>query len=164
MPTSGTQHCRDKERVFHRLCRALNKDHGQALVELALAVSLLTLILVGAVEFSRLAYASIEVSNAARAGVSYGAQSITTAADTTGIQTAAQNDASELTLGTTTATTSCICSDGTASTCAAGDCSTSNIERILTVNTQATIDPGFHLPGMASTYTLHGKAIQKVLP
>lgn len=41
-------------------------EAGQALVELALAVPLLFMLLIGAVEFARVVYAAIEVSNAAR--------------------------------------------------------------------------------------------------
>jgi Flp pilus assembly protein TadG len=126
-------------------------------------MSLLIPILLGAVEYARMAYASIEVSNAAMAGVQYGAQDPTTAADTTGIQTAASNDAPDVTLGTTTTSTSCICSDGSASTCLSTDCSTSAIEKILTVKTQATFTPLIHMPGIPRTFTLHGQAVQKVL-
>jgi Flp pilus assembly protein TadG len=126
-------------------------------------MSLLIPILLGAVEYARMAYASIEVSNAAMAGVQYGAQDPTTAADTTGIQTAASNDAPDVTLGTTTTSTSCICSNGSASTCLSTDCSTSAIEKILTVKTQATFTPLIHMPGIPRTFTLHGQAVQKVL-
>jgi len=124
---------------------------------------MLIALLAGAVEFSRMAFAAIEVSNAAMAAVQYGAQDPTTAADTTGIQTAASNDAPDISLGTTTASTSCICSDGSASTCLSTDCSTSAIEKILTVNTQATFTSVIKIPGVPNTFTLHGQAIQKVL-
>ena len=50
-------------------------------MELALVVPVFIALLLGAAEFARLAYAGIEVSNAARAGVAYGSQSSTTAAD-----------------------------------------------------------------------------------
>lgn len=146
-----------------RLFRKTRTEKGQALVELALSFPILVILFVGAAEFARVVYASIEVSNAAMAGVSYGAQNPSTAGDTTGIQNAVSNDALDLTLGTTSVSKSCICSDGSASTCLPTDCSTSNIETILTVQTQATIDPGVHLPGFSTTYTLHGQAVQKVL-
>lgn len=58
---------------------------------------------------------------------------------------------------------SCICSDGSASTCLRTDCPTSHIEEILSVQTQTTFDPLIHLPGLPMTFTLHGQAIQKVL-
>ena len=42
-------------------------ERGSALVELALTMPILILLFVGAAEFASLSYASIEVSNAARA-------------------------------------------------------------------------------------------------
>ena len=66
------------------LRRNLREETGQALVELALVVPLFTVILFGAVEYGRLAYDAIEVTNAARAGAAYGAQNHVTAADTCG--------------------------------------------------------------------------------
>lgn len=154
---------RSKERFTSRPCAGMKGEGGQALVELALSMPLLITLLIGAVEFARMAFASIEVSNAALAGVQYGAQDTTTAADTTGIQTAASNDAPDVTLGTTTTSTSCICSDGSASACLSTDCSTSAIEKIVTVKTQATFTPLIHVPGLPGTFTLHGQAVQKVL-
>ncbi len=151
------------KRGFSLCLRSGEGQSGQALVELSVTMPLLLVLLVGAFETGRVAYTSIEVSNAARAGVQYGSQTAATAGDTTGIQTAAQNDAQNLTLGTTTATTSCICSDGSASTCVSTDCSASHIETILTVHTQSTYNPGFHLPGFPTSFTLRGQAVQKVL-
>ena len=141
--------------------RIKNNDGG-ALVELALTIPILVFLVVGAAEFAMVEHAGIEVSNAAMAGVQYGTQDSAMAADVTGIGTAAQNDAPDITLGTTTATQSCICSNGSASTCLATDCSGSNIETILTVTTTTTFDPLLHLPGLPPTYTLTGQAIQKV--
>ncbi len=162
MYNSRNRNCSRWSFIPRLLGRARN-EKGQALVELALSFPILIMIFVGAAEFARVVYASIEVSNAAMAGVSYGAQSPTTAGDTTGIQNAVANDAQDIALGTTAVSKSCICSNGGASTCLSTDCSGSNIETILTVQTQATIDPGVHLPGFATTYTLHGQAVQKVL-
>ncbi|MGC2162892.1 MAG: TadE/TadG family type IV pilus assembly protein [Silvibacterium sp.] len=133
------------------------------MVELALILPIFVVLLVGAAEIARVEYASIEVSNAAMAGVQYGGQDATTAADTTGIQNAAQSDAANITLGTTTTSYSCICSDGTGSTCQPTDCSGSNIETILTVQTQTSFNPIIHLPGLPTTFTLRGQAVQKVL-
>jgi Flp pilus assembly protein TadG len=136
-------------------------EAGQALVETALIFPVLIALLIGAAELARVAYAAIEVSNAARAGVQYGAQSGATASDSTGIATAAANDAANLTGLVTTSSYSCVCSDGTASTCANTDCANSHIEETLTVNTVETINPLIHLHGLPRTYTLKGKAIQK---
>ena len=138
-------------------------DAGNALVEFALTLPVLVALILGAVELGWVTYGSIEVMNAARAGASYGCQNSTAAGDTTGIQNTAALDAPDIPLGTTTVTTSCTCSDGSASTCQPTDCSGSSIETILTVNTQATVTPLFHLPGLPTTLTLHGKAVEKVL-
>jgi Flp pilus assembly protein TadG len=134
---------------------------GQSLVETALVFPMMIAILVGAAELARVAYAAIEVANAARAGAQYGTQNGAAASDTTGIATAASSDAANLTTLTTTSSFTCVCSDGSASTCANTDCANSHIEQTLTVNTQATIDPVFHIPGLPKKYTLKGQAIQK---
>jgi Flp pilus assembly protein TadG len=139
------------------------EENGQALIETALTLPLLFLLLLGAVEFAMASYASIEVTNAALAGVKYGTQNSGAAGDTTGIQNAAALDAPNITLGTTSSSLSCICSNGSASTCQPTDCSTSNIETILTVQTQATFNPGFNFPGLPTSFTLHGRAVQKVM-
>jgi Flp pilus assembly protein TadG len=138
-------------------------ETGGPMVETALAMPVLVIMLVGATEFGMAMYSAIEVSNAAMAGVQYGAQSASTSGDVTGIQTAAALDASNITLGTTNVSHTCICSDGTASTCLSTDCSTSHIETILTVQTQTTFNPGFRLPGLPTSFTIHGQAVQKVM-
>ena len=137
-------------------------DSGQALIETAVTVSLYALLLLGVSEFGRLAFAAIEVANAASAGARYAATT-GEAADSTGIANAAANDAGNLTGLTTTSSYSCICSDGSSSTCGNGDCSTSHIVETVTVNTQVSFDPLFHLPGLPKTFTLKGQAVEKCL-
>lgn len=65
---------------------------GQALLELALVTPLLLALALGVIEIGRYAYIAILVGNAAHAGAAYGAQSVVTAADRNGIETAADND------------------------------------------------------------------------
>src|ERR1700722_1435341 len=101
--------------VSIRFLPAVRSDVGQAFIELALILPVLVLLIIGAAELGRLAYASIEVSNSARAGVAYGAQNHITASDTTGIQVAARNDSTDIaSTATPVVTLSCSCSDGTA--------------------------------------------------
>lgn len=143
--------------------KKLKSETGQALVELAVSVSLLSMVLIGAVEMGNIIYASIGVSDAAMAGVQFGARNSTAAADTQGIKNAAAADAPNWTI-VTTPSHSCICSDGSASTCLPTDCSGANIETILTVRTQATVNPMVHLPGLIpNSIVLQGQAIQKVM-
>jgi Flp pilus assembly protein TadG len=143
-------------------------ESGQALVELGLvAVFILIPILIGAGEFARAAYAYIEVSNAARAAVQYGAQNGATALDSAGMLTAAKNDyafdANNLTLLQSSYV--CTCSDsGATVTCTdATACSGAHIEKTLTVQTHAIFDPGFYEPFLSQTFTINGVAVQKVL-
>ncbi len=150
--------------------RLRDGDVGQALVEAALTLPLLFLILLGAAEFAWLAYNAIEVANAAKVGVAYGAQS-GICGDATGIQNAARADASDVTATlTVTPSTAGVCSSGAAckgagNTCLNTDCpSPDHIETILTVNTSATVNPLIHVTGLPLSYTLHGKAVQKCLP
>jgi Flp pilus assembly protein TadG len=148
-------------KTLHRRGRFLFRSAaGQSLVETAVLGSLLILVLLGVVEFGQVAYDSIEVSNAAMAGAQYGGQNGLTANDATGISNAAEAAAPDLSALSVTSSRTCVCSDGTASTCSIGDCSSSFVEPIVTVNTTATITPAIHLPGLTS-FTLKGKAIQK---
>ena len=140
------------------------EDCGQALIEAALTLSVFCILLLGALEFGKVAYASIEVTRAAKAGVQYGDTSVNTAVDTTGIQAAAANEAPDIPGLSAAASVSCTCSNGGASTCMNTDCPNSHIIETLTVETTATFDPGIHLPGLPATYTLHGTAVQSVLP
>ena len=146
-----------------RLPGKIKEEAGGPLVETALAMPLLIAMLVGAAEFGIAAYSAIEVSNAAMAGVQYGAQSASAWGDVTGIQTAAANDAPNISAGNTSVSHTCTCSDGSASTCLSTDCPTSHIETILTVQTQTTFNPGIHLPGLPLCFTIHGQAVQKVM-
>ena len=139
-------------------------EAGGALVETALTLPLLFFMILGAVQIAQVAYASIEVADAAKAAVAYGAQSGGTAGDTTGITYAATHDAADVpSMTVTNISVSYICSDGTASTGLNTDCANSHIEEILTVNTQATVSSVIHLPGLRTSYTLHGQAVEKCL-
>jgi Flp pilus assembly protein TadG len=124
-----------------------------------------TLLLAGAADFARFAYASIEVSNAARAGVQYGMQSATTAMDTAGMAQAATNDGADVSSLKATASASCVCTDGTSITCAnaATKCvAPARILQYVQVNTTAALNPLFQYPGLPTTLTLNGQASARV--
>lgn len=158
------------------MLRQLRRDQsGGAIVETALAVNFLALFLLGAIEFGRVTYASIVVTNAAKAAAQYGAQgtaycgdSDNTATQNGGIQKAAQNEAGWIYSQNTdtfltTSSISYICSDDSAATGLNTDCSTSQLERIIAVTSSVTFKPLIHVPGTPSTYTLTGGATQKVM-
>lgn len=150
----------------HRLHAAIEESQGGSLVELALIMPIFTLLLVGAVDFARLAYAGIEVSNGARAGVLYGAQNHTTAMDATGMKLAAVNEAADVSPVTATANSSCTCTNGTVITCSnAGTLCVSPARTLeyVQVTTSTTVNPVFTYFTLPSTVTLNGSATMRVL-
>ena len=152
--------------TLQKIIRVLGiREEGGAIAETAMTAPLLMVLVVGSVEFARVAYASIEVVNAARAGVSYGAQSGLTASDSAGITWAAANDGANLP-GMTVATPilAYTCSDGNAPTGTPPVCTTTpgaHLEETITVQTQVKMNPLIHVPGLPATYTLNGSATQK---
>lgn len=147
-----------------------HEEDGQSLVELALTVPILLLLLLGAAELARVAYAAIEVSNAAEAAVRYGAQNSSTASPLNwpAIQATAATDAANLPLASVTPELVCGCSDESVSgqSCTGftiANCPGSHPVETLTVTTTANFDPLIHIPGLPKSFTLTGRAIQKVL-
>lgn len=99
--------------MFNHLLR---NNRGSALIELALTVPLMFILIIGSAELARIAYASIEVENAARAATAYACQNVVTAfGSSTGspiaaIKAAAQNEAPNLTITFPEAPTqACVC-------------------------------------------------------
>lgn len=150
--------------------RLLVAEEGKSLIELAFVMPILVTLALGTFEIGRVMYAQIEVTNAARAGIAYGAQDLAAAAATSSVQAAATNDAANLNSwagGGVTATASqvCTCTDGTAITCknALTACVLpARVQNFVQVNTTATVTPLFYLPGLPSNYTLKGYAIMEV--
>jgi Flp pilus assembly protein TadG len=153
----------------------LHEEIGQAFVELALVLPLFVALLLGAAEVGRLAYAAIEVNNAARAGVAYAAQSHTTASDLLpggGIVLAAQTEAPDITSLTATAARFCSCESSAGVTPAPGSCtgvdltscpSPSRIVEFVQVNTTAPVNTLFHFPGIPNSVTFNGTAMMRVV-
>jgi len=155
-----------------------DSETGQAFVELALVLPMLLLIIVGAAELGRLAYAAIEVNNAARAGVAYAAQSHTTANDTNSIQLAATKeaatqDAADISGLTVTVSQSCSCESSAGVMTSFASCdktvtnlttcpSPSRIVEYVQVQTSASVNTLFHLPGIPNTVTMQGNANMRV--
>ncbi len=140
----------------------LRLARGQSSVELALSLPLLTALLMVVVEAGRICMVAIALASAAHAGVQYGAQNLTTVSDSVGMQNAAKADAPNLAGMTATAIYYCQCSDGSASTCLATDCSASHRLTYVRVNTSATYSPWFNWPGVPATTTLSSQAVMRV--
>jgi Flp pilus assembly protein TadG len=157
------------------MCRGRCGERGDALVELALALSILGLpLLVGTADMGFVVYDSIEVANAAHAAALYGMQSSTYAANTSGMTAAAQTEASDFgTALTVTPTPYYACSNAIGGTQYTGSSAQSNATAACTggtnhalefvqVNTSATVTPPIHLPGLAHTFTVTGSSVMEV--
>lgn len=138
---------------------------GQAATELALVAPVLAVMLVGAADFARAFYFNQQVVAAARAGAQYGSQSVTTAADTTGIRAAALANGINVS-GLTASSSFCTCQSPppTGQTaCATGYCSGANSQSTyVTVTTTATFITLVNYPGIPHSTTMSGKAIMQI--
>ena len=145
------------------------REEGSALVELTLSLPFLCIMLLGAAEFARLAYASIEVANAAHSAAVYASSTPTALADTAGIKKAGGTDSPNLSgsnaITVNDPTTACECSDGTSVSCSDNTtCSGSGLPIVttVTVTTQSTFSPMVSLPGWNPTITLQGQSSEVV--
>ena len=145
----------ESHRKPRRRFAIFGKSRGQSLVELALVLPVLLLLLVGTIEIGRFFYYSILVSNAARAGAQYGAQSLATAADTSGIQTAAQNDANVAGM-TVTAVQQCGCTGASLNgACPATGCARPNSPLVyVQVTATGTFNSLLSYPGLPPSITV----------
>lgn len=147
--------------LLDRLGGWAKNDNGSSLVELSLVAPFLILLLLGAVDFGRAYFLGMEVAGAAHAGAEYGAQNPT---DTTGIRTAATNDAPDVpNLTIATPTYGCECSDGTSysASCSTTPTCSSNVVYRVKVTATATYSPWFPWPGIPSSMTLTNSAIMR---
>jgi Flp pilus assembly protein TadG len=138
------------------------RESGNSMLELALTISFLIILGLGATDFARAFYAAIEVNDAARAGAQYGSQNTATAADSTGMVNAAKANAPNLT-GVTGTATQCTCATGsTVASCATRYCANNPSGNFVTVNTQAAFSTIAPYPGIPSSLTLAGRAVMMV--
>ncbi len=150
--------------VASRIAALLSAEHGASLLELAMVMPLLLLLLMGAVDFGRAYYLAQEIGGAAHAGAEYGAIYPT---DTTGMRTAALNDAANVPgVSVSVPTYGCECSD--TSTTANTNCtstlscsSNANIVYWVKVKVSATYKTWFPWPGIPSSMTLSRTAVMR---
>jgi Flp pilus assembly protein TadG len=156
-------------------CSGLRGERANALVEVAFTFSLLGMpLLIGTADMGFVVYDSEEVSNAAHAGAMYGMQSSTYAANTSGMTTAAQNEATDFgTNLTVTPTSYYACSSAIGGTQYTGSSAQSNATTACTggtnhalqfvqVNTSVTVTPPIHLPLLPHTFTVTGSSVMEV--
>jgi len=138
-------------------------ESGQSTVELASMATILVTLLLVAGDFSRMFYVSITLNNAARAGAQYGSQSLITAADSTGMQTAANNDGSNVAGFSVIKTSECTCGTAlTVAACPSSYCTNNPQATYVEVDTQATFQTVLSFGVIPASLTLTGKAIMQV--
>jgi Flp pilus assembly protein TadG len=147
------------------------RDRGQSTLEFALMAPFLLLLLTGVVEIGRATFYTVEVNNAATAGVQFAAQNTITAANTALIQRTAQSDANVAGMSVLPSY-GCTCDEGAGTSCtypipSQGACMNAcpaGSQRVecAQVLTQATITPLFHFPGLPTSYQANGRAVMRV--
>src|SRR5271165_6782401 len=155
--------------ALSRFRKALGDESGDALIELALVVSLLfSPLLFGTVEMAQIVFDSIEVSNAARAGANWAMTNSTSSSLTAGLTSAAQAEASDF--GTnlhvvpnvywacSATLTGTQYSTLSAATAACTGTSNHPLE-LIQVSTNATVTLPIRCPGLPSSITLTGSSV-----
>jgi len=139
-----------------------NRQRGSALLELALSVFLLLMVLTGVIEFGRMFYFSAEVANAARAGAQWAAINPGHPNNLTAMQTAATNDAVDMTNLTATASEFCECDDGDSVNCTTGTCASGAVRTYVQVKTSAPYSTMGSYFWMPSSFNVTAKAVLRV--
>jgi Flp pilus assembly protein TadG len=157
-----------------RKCRD-SSERGQAMLEVALLLPVLLILALGVIELGRYMYIGILVGNAARAGAAYGAQSLPLSVDTTGIQTAADNDfqnnGQNVASLSVTNSVACGCdSNGTVATAGcststnptAGKCASGHWVVMESVTASGTFASLFNYPGIPPSLIISRTATLRV--
>jgi Flp pilus assembly protein TadG len=137
---------------------------GQSYAELLVAFPILLFMLVAGADFGRVFYTAVSLNNAARAAAQYGSQSVATAADSSGMVSAAEADGSNIPNISATAS-QCTCESGSSvSACPSGYCTYDSGATFVTVNVQAPFQTIFNYPGIPHSFTMSYQAIMQVQP
>ena len=137
-------------------------ERGSALVEMALGVTLLVYLLIGAIDYGPMFYDIIELDAGARAGAVYGSQSTAHAADSVGMQNQALANILNVQNVTADASQYCECPGVTGS----HDCTTactdgSALMVYAKVTTTWTYSPTLRYPFVAYPITMSRTAIMR---
>ena len=148
--------------LVHRGCWAFFDDRqGSSLVECAVVLPVLILLMVGAIDFGKAYFLSIQVASAAQAGAAYGVTNFT---DTAGMVTAARLNAPAVPSMTTVATFGCECHDGsaTSASCTSNPTCPQNVLNYVDVTTTATYTPMLPYPGIPASINLRSEVRMRV--
>jgi len=148
----------------------LRAESGASLVEFAILAPVIAFLLIGLIEIGRFASFAILAANAARAGAQYGAQDLTTAYDTAGIQNAALADGENLANWTApgggiTVNQLCSNSGGTPQACSTSGSLGPPQNTIYYVQVQVTgrFTTLVNYPGIPSSVPITGSSMMRVV-
>jgi Flp pilus assembly protein TadG len=147
-----------------RAQKLVRSDAGTSMVEFAIIAPVFVFLLIGLIEVGRFAYFGILAANAARAGAQYGAQTLSTAADVTGMQNAAVADGQQnVSAWTVTPTNLCSQSGGNPAPCPSpGATPPTNTIYYVQVQVSATFHPLLNYPGIPHSVPINGSATMRV--
>ena len=143
------------------LIRFAKDRTGVSFIETALFLPFLLLLCCGVMDFGRVVYAGIEIANAARAGVQYGALTPGHSGDTDGMEEAAIADAGDLGK-TVTASAGNFCMCGSSKVDCTTSCGLEKPAGYVTVTANYTFNTLFSYPGVPSQVALSRTAKMRV--
>ena len=133
-------------------------------MELALIMTILSVVVLGAIDFGRIAYMAMALTNAARQGAMVGSQTSATSTQYSTMQLAAQASASaDIGAITAVATRSCACDVGGTVT-VMGSCTAACLGFVqirVTVTTSKTFNTVTRFPGLYNSVSLSRQAIMR---
>ena len=142
--------------------KKLKSQSGVAAIEMAVATPLIILMLMGTIDFGRVYYTAVTVSNAARAGVSYGALDPSHADNLEKMEEVAESEARNISPDKVVAENFCECKDGSTADCEDDDsCKDGSMRVFVKVTVQKTFKTIVGYPGIPETVTLTRDAIMR---
>jgi Flp pilus assembly protein TadG len=139
-------------RLRSALARLRSNDQGGAMLELAVVLPVLMLIAIGVMDYGRVYYTSVAVSNAARAGAEWGAIDSGHQANSTAIQNFAKLDGVDA--GTITVTSQQICKCGSTTVGCTSTCSGLAPNVWIEVTASKSVPMLLKYPGLATTISV----------
>jgi Flp pilus assembly protein TadG len=141
----------------------LQNRRGAAMIELAVITTLLSLVVLGSIDFARISYHAMALTNAARAGALHGAQP-GNSTDFTGMRNAALNSAAQDIGAITvpTPTKSCECQVGNGAPTVMASCASAcagTVRARVRVSASKTFSTVIRFPGLPSSVTVTRVAI-----